>query len=76
MTIKQYLEDYGDSHILLTYNSFKINYPNYDDSIIIHKMLKLYLHDIKFQEGLSELMHISLRRAEFCTNLLEQFLEQ
>lgn len=44
--------------------------------MIIHKMLKLYLHDIKFQEGLSELMHISLRRAEFCTNLLEQFLEQ
>ena len=73
--IKQYLEDYGDNHILLLYNSFKTNYPNYDDSIIIHKMLKLYLRAIKSREGFSELTNISLRRAEFCTNLLEQFLE-
>lgn len=76
MNIAQYIQDYGDSHIILMYNSFKTNYPKYSDSIIIHKMLKLYLRDIEFQAGLQELINISLRRAQFCNNLLEQYIEK
>lgn len=75
MSIQQVIKDYGDSNILLMYNSFKRNHPDWEDGVILYKMLKLYLHDIKFNAEFKELMGISLKRAQFCTDLLEQYLE-